>query len=191
MLPVPHVDPERLTGKYIYLDNDFLGAIFEDPQLLVGSLEILKGYLVIDGHTKLEFLRDVWLPEVRENKEQFIASDAFIPTVEHNELFQKVKQNALELSRIYAHKQRKGISLVDLLLAGTIMLYADRAVLVTGNTKDYPTFLFDIVGVLNFEQRDGSVRAITVLEFNRDKFLSCSRDMEAGIHARAQRAAAR
>lgn len=103
MIPVPTIDTKQLSGKYLFLDNDFLGAIFADEELLKSSLTLINGYRVIDGFTRLEFLRDVWLPEIREKKEQFLGSDIFFPVAEHQELFKQTRENALELSRLYAH----------------------------------------------------------------------------------------
>jgi hypothetical protein len=168
----PTLKPGDLKG-YIFLDNDFLGSIFADSELLAHALPVLDGYRVIDTFTRLEFLRDVWDPRIRTLKEEFVDSDIFFPSInDHQYIFGMVKANALALSRIYALNKRPGASLVDLLLAGTLMLYPD-AVLVTGNKKDFPSFLFDLVAVINYEQKDGNIRAISVVQFNAKKFKEC------------------
>jgi len=173
MILAPRIDSDDLRGKYIFFDNDFLGSIFSDPELLKNSLTLIDGYRVIDGFTRLEFLREVWIPEIREEKEKFLNSDIFSPVIEHQELFRQVRENALELSRLYAHENngsRKGsVSIVDLLLAGTLMFYPN-SVLITGNKKDFPSCIFDTKGVFNFEQGDGNMRAISLVKFNQDKF---------------------
>lgn len=168
-----------LKDKYIFLDNDFLGTIFSEPDLLVQSLPLLDGYRTIDSFTRLEFLRDVWRPDIRSLKEAFIDDEEMFlqsPT-DNSYVFDKLKGNALTLSWLYAHKNKKGASLVDLLLASTLMLYSN-AVLITGNKKDFPSFIFDIIGVINYEQFDGTVRAISVVKFNAQKFLTCNEDLK-------------
>lgn len=173
MIFAPRITPEDLKGQYIFFDSDFLGVIFSDPELLKESITLIDGFRVIDGFTRLEFLRDVWLPEIREKKEEFLNSDIFCPIMEHQELFKQIKENALELSRLYAHENNSGkkgsVSTVDLLLAGTLMFYPN-SILVTGNKKDFPSCIFDTKGVFNFEQGDGSMRAISLVKFNQDKF---------------------
>ncbi|MFA6503124.1 MAG: hypothetical protein WCT45_02620 [Candidatus Paceibacterota bacterium] len=175
MIPIQTIEAEQLKDKYIFLDNDFLGIIFEDEELLKSSLTFIDGYRVIDGFTRIEFLRDVWLPEIREKKEQFLNSELFFPVSEHQELFKQTRENAIELSRLYAHNnpgRKGGVSTVDLLLAGTLMFYR-KSILVTGNKKDFPSCIFDTIGVLNFEQKDGHMRAISFVQFNSDKFEAC------------------
>jgi len=171
-VPAPYLKTEDLKDTYIFLDNDFLGSIFSDVELLHGSLELVGEQLVISTFTRIEFLRDVYLPEIRKKKESFLESKVFLPMADHQIVFEKTRENALLLSRLYAHNKKVGASLVDLLLAGTLMMY-EKAVLVTGNKKDFPSFLFDTVGVMNFEQVDGGMRAISVVKFNPDKFRAC------------------
>jgi hypothetical protein len=163
-----------LKDKFIFLDNDFLGIIFSEPDVLKESLPLLEGYRTIDAFTKLEFLRDVWLPETRRLKEEFIGDEEifFQSPTDSAYVFGNIKENALTLSRLYAHNKKVGASLIDLMLAGTLMLYKN-SVLVTGNKKDFPSFIFDVVGVINYEQSDWSVRAISVVRFNAEKFNDC------------------
>ena len=169
-----HISPEDLQGNYVFLDNDFLGIIFEDDELLRTSMQLLSGsYITIDGFTRLEFLRDVWLPEIRDKKELFLANtDIFSPVAEHQIIFEAMRENALELSRLYAHKKRAGVSMVDLLLAGRAMMI-EHSIIITGNKKDFPSFIFDVVGVTNFEQNDGTMRSISAVKFNRTKYAEC------------------
>ena len=177
MVAIPQINPELLHGKYVLLDNDYLAMIFGDEELLSASLQLMgEGtFLAVDSITRIEFLREVWLPEIRGKKEKFLEDAIFSVLTTHDEHFDVIKENALELSRIYAHqKVKSGISFVDLLLAGILMFYSN-GVLVTGNKKDFPNCIFDIIGVLNFEQKDGCVRSIAFVELNRGKYAECLR----------------
>jgi predicted nucleic acid-binding protein len=172
MLLTPQLDSTQLKGKNIFLDNDFLGSIFADAELLEQSLKVLNGFLIISEFTRIEFLRDASRPDVKKNREEFVGSLLFSPFDEHNIIFQEVKANALALSHLYAHNGRPGVSLADLLLAGTMMYY-QNSILVTGNKKDFPSFLFNTIGVLNFEQNNGTMRAISAITFNAEKLAEC------------------
>ncbi len=166
------INPKNFRNKYIFLDNDFLGIIFSSEEILRQSIKVLTGYRTIDPFTKFEFLRDVFLPEIRDKKEEFISNPIFSPVIEHQEIFKKINNNALILSRLYSHQGKSGASLVDLLLAANLMLYRE-AILVTGNKKDFPDFIFDLVGVMNFEEKSGNIKAISIVKFNSTKFQTC------------------
>jgi len=151
-------------------------------------LSLLVGKkLNIYPFTEFEFLRDVFTPEIRVLKEQFLASTTFghIKEEMHLKVFPQLFANALLLSKIFAQQNtgkstgnNKGISFVDLLLASLLMFLKDRAILITGNKKDFPSCVFDIVAVLNFEAEDGYVRAISVVKFNQAKFDKCYESLE-------------
>lgn len=52
-------------------------------------------------------------------------------------------------------------------------MFYKKSILVTGNKRDFPSCIFDTIGVLNFEQHDGHMRAISFVQFNSDKFEIC------------------
>jgi len=166
---------DSLRG-YVFCDADFLTILFKNKDFLEGVLPLFsEKFLVVDPLTKLEFLRDVYAPEQRILKEQFI-SKIFLTAEYHQEIFRALDTNALILSRIYAHRKRPGASLVDLFLAARLMRLSKNATLITGNAKDFPSFIFDTLSIINFEEKDGVVRAIPLLRFNEDKFKQCQLD---------------
>ena len=161
---------ESLAGKYIFLDNDFLSALFVDFQSLKDLLDLSKrGVLLIDPMTKFEFLQTVYMPKQRELKEAFLLNEIFISATDHQTVNQQVRDNAYTLSYLYGHHNCKGASVVDLFLAGRALLHSPNSLIITGNRKDFPDFVFDLLGVLNREE-DGSVRAYSVVSFNKDKY---------------------
>ncbi len=164
-----------LQNKYIYLDNDFLSQLFYDEFTLKEALVILsRGILIIDSLTALEFLRDIFLPEQFNKKKLFISKEPFAPASDHTDIYQRLHENSLLLSRIYSHQhQSKGNSIVDLFLAARLM-YSQNSILITGNKKDFPPCVFDTLAVLNIEQGgDGSMRSFSVVQFNKSKFETC------------------
>lgn len=161
-------DIKSLRG-YIFCDNDFLSMLFNNEDFLIELLGLLnEKSLFIDSYTRIEFLRDVSVPKSLQIKEEFLGS--FIEAEDHVDIYKTIKNNALILSYLYAHNKRAGASLIDLFLAARMMGASYRSYIVTGNKKDFPSFIFDTISVINYEQKDGSMRAISILQFNKDKF---------------------
>ncbi|MBU1085752.1 MAG: hypothetical protein ABIJ43_03025 [Candidatus Beckwithbacteria bacterium] len=172
---------KKVEGLYVYLDNDFLSALFKDEELLKQVNDVLSGgNLLIDPFTKFEFLRGTYIPKEVKTSKDFIEQPGFITAPNRQEIFLKIQENALLLSTIYSHKnisKKKnsgGLSIVDLFLAGRLMLNWSKTVLITGNKKDFPRCVFDVLGVINFEQEgDGSMRVYSLVQFSKEKFESC------------------
>lgn len=165
-------DFSALSGKYIFLDNDFLGKLYSDEYVLAQCIDKFKtSYLAIDDFNKFEFLRDVFLPQQRTLKEQFLSLEIFYPVEFHQETLRKIYDNALLISQIYSHaNHNKGWGTVDLLLAGRIVYHYKNSVLITGNRKHFSSVLFDTVGLLNTESQDGTVQTFYIIALNKEKF---------------------
>jgi len=163
---------ENIRGKQILLDNDFLGLLFKRSDFFQEMIAILsKNALIIDPLTEFEFLRDIYIPEERILREQFINFNIFMPAVKHQELFNKIQENALLLSKLYAHHSVKSASTVDLLLAGRVMYHQTSTLLLTGNKKDFPNCVFDTLGIISVEiDTINTIKNYAVIEFSRDKF---------------------
>ena len=85
------------------------------------------------------------------------------------------------LSKIYSHKghtKNTKMSLVDLFLGARCMMHASSTMIITGNKKDFPNSVFDIVAVINIEQNDGNIKPYTILKFNKAKFEKCHEAMQ-------------
>lgn len=168
--------------KIILLDNDFLGELYESRELLEDVIKLDSSKkLYLHPFTEFEFLRNVFLPRIRILKEQFISSQFFghIKAENHLKIFQKIFDNSLLLSKIYAHKNLAlGSSFIDLTLASLLMYLKTNAILITGNKRDFPSCLFDTLSVLNFESKEGNIRAIGIVAFNQAKFDRCYKDLQ-------------
>jgi len=171
-----------LKDKYVLLDNDFLGAIFSDTDIFSDFLKLLsENYITLDSLTKFEFLRDVYLPEQKEIKEKFITDETIFHSFadEQTTVFKQAQENALLLSQIYAHQNVvPRPSFVDLILAGKLMRFPGRTVIITGNKKDFPLCVFDTKAIINHEsKKDGKIQVFSILEFNEVKFEKCLEDL--------------
>ena len=168
--------PQVLKNSYVLLDTDFLGTIFSDEKCFKESMDLLgSSQLLVDPLIRFEFLRDIYVPEQRKLREDFIDNKSiFCPTPSHHEIYQKIQHNALILSLIYAHTRsihRASPSIVDLYLAGRMMLVHGTYRLITGNTKDCPINIFDLETVINISQPiSGNLQPFGVLRFNIRKF---------------------
>lgn len=176
-------DKENLQSQcdrsYIFIDNDFLGQLFEHEEVLKDFVGLLpNSILIIDPYVELEFRRDVYLPKQRSLKKEFINSSLFEPVMDHQEIYKKVQENALLLSQIYAHQKENGASLVDLILAGRLMLTPYASFIITGNRKDFPNCIFDNISILNLENQNGTVQPFYVIQFNSGKFTQCYKALE-------------
>lgn len=169
-----------LNGKYIFVDNDFLKFLFDDEiNLREGLNSFPKSYLSVDPLIRFEFLRDVYLPSQFEIKNKFISTEGvFHPAISHNEIFDKIKDNALLISKIYAHKiGGGGWSTIDLLLAGRAMHYWNTSAIITGNKKDFPSIIFDTLGIINYETSNNQIKTFCIIKFNKEKFIECQGDL--------------
>lgn len=160
-----------LTNQYVLLDGDFLGKLYEDEEFLGEFVSLLsKSSLMLDPMVAFEFLRDVFDPEYRKQKEKFLDDEIFNKTNNHQNVFLKIQENALLLSKIYAHKNKsKGVSTSDLYLASRIFQLPSNSVLITGNKKHFPSCVFSVVGVINVEdQKDESIRSFSILKLDKN-----------------------
>lgn len=184
MIIVNEKDKAKLDGRYIFLDSDFLSNMFHEEEFLDEALLLFsKSYPTIDPFIEFEFLRDVFLTKQRKLKENFLAKeDIFFPAVNQADISRQIHENAMILSMIYTHQAQKSsvkmnVSLVDLFLAARTMFYPSKSVLVTGNKKDYPSCIFDTLLILNWEQKDGTIRAFCCLTFSKEKFEKCFKEL--------------
>lgn len=169
-----------LENKYILLDSDFLGKLYEDVEFLGKFLEISsKSHLWLDQMVSFEFLRDVFDPKYEIAKSKFLNGESFNQTTNHQSIFKEIQENALLLSKIYAHKGKsKGVSTTDLYLAARILLFPESSLLITGNRKDYPSCVFDLISIIGVEnKKDESIACYSVLQFNYKNFNKCCSDL--------------
>ena len=171
---------EEIIGSRVYLDNDFLGEMYYDRDLLTSFLSLTadKASLVIDPLTKFEFLRSVFLDV--QNRETFLSQPLFLPATNHQEVFIKIQDNALTLSKIYAHNH-SGLhaSTIDLFLAGRVMLDPSNVTkIISANKSDFPDCVFDVAGILSKITNGNSVQSYCLMQFNQDKFDTAIKKLE-------------
>ncbi len=165
------------------MDNDFLSFALNEESFLDKLMELVDNdnVLVVDYFVRFEFLRDVFIPQQIFIKEDFVSK--FEQSENHSEVIKKLQENAIVLSKIYSHQKQKNNSknspsLTDLFLAARLASGLGTTIIATGNIKDFPPFLFDVIGVWNVLLNDGGLKSFAFLEFNRDKYKKCVEDLE-------------
>jgi len=177
-------DEDILEGKYTFLDNDILNILSSDTDFFEETTSFFASTpFVISPTVKVEFLRDIYVPEKLAPMEKFINNEEiFLPAANPQDIYSKVFDNSLILSRIYSHNSNKLPSShspgsVDLFLAARVMLYSENALLITGNRSDFPQIIFDVEGVMNYEKEGGVMQPFYILSFNSKKFDSCMQNL--------------
>lgn len=171
-----------LLRPYIFVDNDVLKELQSNPSLVENLTAALNSRkLYVHPLTEFEFLRNISILETKLIKERFLNSFLFkkIGPETHLKFIPKFTDNALLLSSIYTLKQYKGdSSYVDLILAGMLMSLSDRGALLTGNAKDFPRCVFDVLSVINVDQEDDHMKAFCIVGFNKEKFDKCNKELK-------------
>ena len=182
----PGVDKKSLTpDSYIFLDTNFLKALFDEEELLTSLPEYFNGAtFIIHPLVRFEFLRDIFIPEQKEIKEKFISKEAvFCPEETNNEIVRRTENRAMILSSIYRHQKDRHKndpkpSYVDLSLASRLGDNPNKYLLLTQNKKDFPICIFDVVGTILLEKDSGEAVTYFLLKFNVQKFENCTEELK-------------
>jgi hypothetical protein len=170
-----------LTNSYIFLDANVLGFISNDPELFSDIITVSSGAsLCLDPYIIFEFLRDSQSLSQAIYKQQLIESKLFMPTESHPETFKKINDNSLALSNIISFlrnkrgkKGKQGMSIpdtVDLFFAGNVIRF-NKAFILTTNKPDFPSPLFQIHKVFQYEsENDGTIKSLALLAFDKEAF---------------------
>lgn len=173
--------------KDIYLDNDFLHRLSQDDQLTKDFSKLIntKESLKIDNFVRFEFLRDVSVPKQVNFNQQFLSNN-FFHLLKNDLDLDKITINAIILSKIYKIENHQvseekellekqtGPSITDFFLAARMMIDYKNRLLITGNKKHFPSYIFDINHVINTENPlNRKINHFFILSFNKEKFDTC------------------
>lgn len=138
---------------HILLDTSvFIDAFLNPAQFgeLFNNLKIQGATLVSLDAVKIEFLKGAPNAEKYNQKEEFFDQiiEVCLPTT--NETF----VNLYKLIQMYK-EDGKSLSVTDLFLGATLMQYKGSLFLLTKNTTDFPTNIFNLESYINISYTKG------------------------------------
>lgn len=144
---------QTFKDKHILLDTSVFIDAFLNPVWFgefFNNLRTQGTTLVSLDVVKTEFLKGAPTIEKYNQKEEFFDQiiEACLPTT--NETF----VNLYKLIQVYK-EDGKGLSVADLFLGATLMKYKRSLFLLTKNTTDFPTNIFNLASYLNISYTKG------------------------------------
>lgn len=139
---------------HILLDTSvFIDAFLNPVEFgkFFNNLKMQDNTLVSLDVVKIEFLKGAPNSEKYKQKEEFFNQiiDACLPTT--NEMFFNHLYNLIQ-----AYKEDgKSLSVTDLFLGATLMQYKRNLFLLTKNTTDFPTNIFNLASYMNISYTKG------------------------------------
>lgn len=147
-----------LLDTSVFIDTSLNNLEFEQ---LFNQLRSNNITLVTLDAVIIEFLKGSANPQKLETKSALIAEiiESSLPITK--EIFDNVR-NLLALYK----EDGKSASITDLLLGGMLVQYPDNLFLLTKNTTDFPTNIFNLVTYLNLLHRK-SIQSYGVYNFTK------------------------
>ena len=144
---------QTFKDKHILLDTSaFIDAFLNPVQFgdFFNKLKDHKTTLVSLDAVKIEFLKGAPNIEKYNQKEKFFDQiiEICLPTT--NETY----DNLYKLIQAYK-EDGKSLSVTDLFLGATIMQYKESLLLLTKNTTDFPTSIFNLQSYINISYNKG------------------------------------
>lgn len=175
-------DLSNFKGTSIVLDTNILSFLFKNKGNYELFVNIFRDFdFLIDPIIKIEFLRGAYADKIYEDKKAFLEYESFFQMAEHQEIFLKVKENTLFISRIHAHRGNKAVPLGDLLITARLMLYEQNCLFLTQDKADFQTTLFDRCAVISIENMKKHNQSIlehwSLLKFNKEKYDRCIKNL--------------
>ncbi|MDO8487017.1 MAG: hypothetical protein Q7S45_01880 [Candidatus Curtissbacteria bacterium] len=142
---------QTLKNSHLLLDTNVFIDAFHNPGEYGKFFNELKGNgvtLVTVNAVLIEFTKGSFELKIFEEKKKFLDEiiDAIIP------LEKGVFDNAIGLLKLYGI-EGKDISIVDLLLGGTLVKYGKNIYLMTKDIKDFPANIYKLETHINVIKR--------------------------------------
>lgn len=173
---------DEIKNSQLVIDVNILTSCFSNKDYFKSFLSVFSGNsFLIDPIVQLEFYRGTFQEKLYKEKQQFFEFEKFQTMIDHQEIYKKVYENALTISRIYSHKGNGSVPLGDILIISRLMVYS-HLLFVTCDGSDFTTLLFDRLAIVSIEKLSKDkkrviVEHIHVLNFNREKFERCKSEL--------------
>lgn len=135
-------------------------------------------FFLIDPIIQLEFLRGEYKNDIYQKKSDFLKYELFSLMTDHQQIYAKIRNNAIMIGRIHAQNKQKDVPLGDLLITARLMEYTSSCLFLTEDHNDFPTTLFDRCAVISIEKKGKQNTGLVIehmylLQFNMEKYTKC------------------
>lgn len=143
---------DLLSHKHILLDNNVITRASDHPRAFRPFLKLLNESEckpIIIPLIKFEYLRGAHSVEHKERREALL--EILNPyTLPQSYTDEKIDL-AIKIANCYAQRDLRTPNVVDCALAAQLLQFKDKVFLATTNHKDFPTFLFNRIGVFTVD----------------------------------------
>ncbi len=138
---------DKIANKFVLLDTGVIIRAFEHFDNFEAFFKMLEGANcknVYFPFVEFEFLRGAYEPSHKVDREDFLKE---ISGINLNAPTQAIIKDAIAIANCYSARKHHSASLTDCSIAAYLKSYPQNLFLVTLNHKDFPTYLFDRVGI--------------------------------------------
>lgn len=179
-------DIKTIGKSYIVPDTNILALCSSDEQFLGSFTEVFQDNIkMLDPTVKLEFLKGAQTDSLYQKNRQFLQYQELYEMADHFDIYNKMKLDVENISRVYAHHGATKVPLGDVLITARIKYHAADHMLVTLDQQDFTALLFDRIAVVSIESKDIKDRMaqsvlhhVLVLRFNLDKYDACLKKLK-------------
>lgn len=114
---------------------------------------------------EFEFLRGAYEAGHKKDREEFLKE---ISAVELSTPTSKIIKDSISIANCYSARKHYSASLTDCSIAAYLKTHSDNLFLVTLNHKDFPTFLFDRVGIVPVDT-EKDIFTLAFYSYNKPK----------------------
>lgn len=166
----------NITDRYLLLDTNFLFLLFDKRNIslidqFIRLTNDVGSKLLIEPQVKFEFIRGTYRPDLIAAKTAFLTN--FYAADDHQEIYLKLKENALALSYAYSYDRNYHKASITDLILGARCMKLKNTLIITSNKNDFPSPIFKTMGILTHEDDNNEVTNYYLLAFNKEYFDKC------------------
>lgn len=164
---------QAAKGKHVLIDTNIIIDAIKDAKSfmpLFGELADIKAVPMLDEIVCFEFLRSATSNSEKKKMELFlkdIFGDPAMLVPDKN-----IIEEATKIAMVYRRHQSPSVDLTDCFLAAQAERYKNNLLILTKNHKDYPSCIFDCLGVFAMCGDKNEIHTIGLYGFNHDRYKS-------------------
>lgn len=158
-----------ISNKYILLDNNVITRASDHPDAFLPFLQLLidaNCKPIIIPLIKFEYLRGA--NSIKHRTKRLALLELLNPDTIPSIYGDQKVDLAIDIANVYSGRKLESPNVVDCSLAAHLIHFQSTLLLATLNHKDFPTFLFDRVGVFTVDT-EKDVMPIGIYKSNSEK----------------------